>query len=168
MTLQLLDSSSFTNVTSLNISGIPQTGTDLSLMLFAKSLGGGVARDVFWFQFAGQTGSKYNSQYFLGNPTFGTVEASSSSNQSQPTNGYIPGPSAGSDNYATIKLELPNYTNSDYHSYLIDSTYSASSQDTYKGFVSGYIDATNAISIVKFASNNLMEGYYYLYSRTAG
>ena len=113
MTLIASYTSDNSGPTAWAFASIPQTYTDLKMVFSARTTSGGVFDSTYLF--FNNTGSGYTLKQVFGN---GSSAASTS-----PTVGsslYLNGTSTTSNTFTNSEVYIPNYTSSNYKSYIID------------------------------------------------
>lgn len=129
------------DATNITFSSIPQTGTDLLLVLSARRSGGSVTATSELF-FNGDT-------TISGKQLYGNGSAASSSNVSQ----YITvsnGASATSSTFANYVIYIPNYAGSNVKSFSIDAVTENNGSSGSQYLIAGKWNNTAAIDSVKF------------------
>ena len=98
-----------TNTATVTFSSIPQTYTDLIIVISARC-NGGVVGSWYTMRFNGQT-TNYSNRYLLGN---GATATSASSTNYIMANQVIPGTVATASTFSNVEIYLPSYTNSQF------------------------------------------------------
>jgi hypothetical protein len=98
-----------TNTASITFASIPQTYTDLLIVISARC-NGGVIGSWYTMRFNGQN-TNYNNVYILGS---GAAATSATSTTSIMANQVIPGTSATANTFSNVQIYLPSYTGNKY------------------------------------------------------
>lgn len=153
------------SVSSITFSSIPSIYTDLCLKLSARQSNAAIANDVT-IQF-NATASGNSNKYLYGD----------SANPGTGTNGYTPslnyisigvGNNATANTFGNVEVYLPNYSNSNYKSFSVDSVgESNNSTSVFQLMVAGLWSSTSAINQITMAAassaNFLQYSTAYLY-----
>ena len=128
---------------SIEFTSIPQTYTDLRIVLSARSLqgniyGGGV------LQFNSDTGSNYKWRRLRAD---GSATASDNSTSATSiTNWDVAGANATASVFGTVIFDIPNYTSADQKSVSLEYVGENNATEAHMGMVAGLWTSTSAIT----------------------
>jgi hypothetical protein len=132
-------------------SSIPQTYTDLKVLISARAANSAIANSLYIGFNGGYTGG--NSIYLAGDGT--TPSSSISSNA---LIGDISANSSTSNTFGSLEVYIPNYTKSTTKSYSSESVSENNATTAFAELWVGYWSGTAAITELRFsASANLMQ-----------
>ena len=138
-------------VAEVTFNNIPQTFTDLRVLVSARFANAFVANTVY-IGFNGAYTST-TSRYLAGDGVSATSSAS--------TNAFIGDVSANSNTantFGTIDVYIPNYTGSNFKQYISDSVSENNATAAYAEIWAGLWSSTSAVTSLKFSgSANLMQ-----------
>ena len=162
-TYTLISSSFPTSGTSVTFSSIPQTYTDLVILVSGRATNGSIISN-FQVGFNGVTTATYSSTWIQGDG----ATASSSRNQSNEIySGFINGGGSTASTFGSSEIYIPNYTNSTYFKQISNFTVSENNATTaYLTASAGLSRNTAAVSSVTvyFGGNTIASGSsLYLY-----
>ena len=162
-TYTLISSSFPTSGNSVTFSSIPQTYTDLVILVSARATNASVISN-FQVGFNGVTTATYSSTWLQGSGS----AASSSRNQSNEIySGFINGGGSTASSFASSEIYIPNYTNSTNNKQI--SNFTTSEDNSATAYITGSAGLsrnTAAISSVTiyFGGNTIASGSsLYLY-----
>jgi hypothetical protein len=137
---------------SIEFTSIPQTYTDLRIVLSARSLQGNVYGGGA-LQFNSDTGSNYKWVRARGD---GSATASDySSSATSITNWDVAGANATASVFGTVIFDILNYTSSNYKSIFLEYTGENNATEAHMGMNAGIWTSTSAITSIKlFSSGN--------------
>jgi hypothetical protein len=146
-------------VTSVTFSSIPQTYTDLSLVIsgrsnFAAYYGGGTLR------FNGDTGGNYSYKRIYGDTSVGSTGGTTTGIIDWDVNGAP----TTANTFGNTQIYIPNYTGSNYKSCSLNYTVENNSADGINGMVAGLWSNTSAITSVTFLSFTFATYYLQQYT----
>ena len=140
----------------ITFSSIPQTYTDLKIVLSGRSTqgnlyGGGA------LQFNGDTASNYRFRRLYGSGS--SVASDNSTSATSITNWDVVGANATASVFSNIEFYIPNYTSANQKSVSIDYVGENNATESYVGIVAGLWTGTAAITSVKLysAGGNLVQ-----------
>jgi hypothetical protein len=153
---------------SIDFISIPQTYTDLTLVISARYTAG-FEREQLNVRFNGDTGSNYTSRVLEGTDT----TASSRTVASSPSFwGYAPGNAATASTFGNSQYVIPNYTGSTQKAVSIDVVTETNGALNRAALIAGVWTGTSAItSITVFNASALTFAQYstaYLYGTLKG
>lgn len=154
------------NASTLTFSSIPQTFTDLILLISARSNGTGNNADNFFFNVNGIT-SGYANKFFYGSST--TLTSATNSNNITTTTQMGAVPLPASNAWGNTELYIPNYTNSNQKTYIATGVAEINSTTLYENYlhlVGGTLPTTSGITSItcKFLTVDIVSGSnFYLY-----
>jgi hypothetical protein len=147
-----------TNTASVTFSSIPQTYTDLKIVMSARSTQASLAVSVF-FTFNAST-SNFSSKVLYGD---GSSAASFSSARYA---GSVTGSSATASTFNNTDIYIPNYTSSNYKSYSVDSVTETNGATIFAYLGAGLWSDTPAITSLTLtpdAGDFVQYSTFYLY-----
>lgn len=147
-----------TTASSIEFTSIPQTYTDLCILLSARNNSGGALGRTCFITFNGNT-SSYT--YRLAEGTGSGVNTGSGSTR---VGGITPGPVATSNVFSNIITYIPNYKGSNHKSFSIDSVMENSSTSVYNTLVNGTWANSGAITSIAITND---DGSSYVANSTA-
>ena len=161
-TFELIASStSYAGGTALTFSSIPNTYTDICLVMSPR--GNGYNGTDLYLTFNGNT-SSYSGRYMWkdGNTTSVT---SGTMGTSSTLIGIVPGTQAGSSTYGSLQIYVPNYAGSSNKSYSIETVSERNGNDQWIFMGAGLWSNTSAITSVTItaSANYLGDSTAYLY-----
>jgi hypothetical protein len=137
---------------SITFSSIPQTYTDLCLMISARSVVAGTFSDeLMSFNNVNQD---YTNIYTYGNGS----SAFQGSNAYSGQGGFIggmPGNGATANTYSNKMVYIPEYTSSNYKAYSVDSAAETNATLAYIHMLAGLWSQTSAITSIVLKTDNL-------------
>lgn len=143
---------------SIEFTGIPQDGTDLLLVVSARSAHAG-ATDFYDVTFNNNTSSVYSHRVLIGDG------ASASSTSGGPSASYqrdrVNGSTSTASTFSSQALYIPNYTVAVAKSFSIDSVQENNTSQAFQYIVAGLFNSTAAITSIKYATAfaaNYVEG----------
>jgi hypothetical protein len=147
-------------VTSVTFSSIPQTYTDLIVLLsgrtdFAQVYGGGTLR------FNGDTGSNYSWRRIYGQ---NTSTGSSGNSGTGIVDWDMNGSPTTANTFGSTQIYIPNYTGSNYKSCSLDYAVENNSADGINGMVAGLWSNTSAITSISILSFTFATYYLQQYT----
>jgi hypothetical protein len=144
-----------TSVSSIDLTSIPDTFTDLKVVYSLRSnlSGGPYYFDDLAVRLNGDTGSNYSRL------TFRTRENGIASNKTSPTTFMdlysLNAANATSNTYSSGEFYIPNYASSNYKSLTCDGVSETNSaNDVQAGFTAGVWNSTSAVTSIKLYSQN--------------
>jgi hypothetical protein len=146
--------------TNITFSSIPQTYTDLQLVIsgrsdFAQVYGGGTLR------FNGDTGSNYSWKRIYGQ---NTSTGSSGNSGTGIVDWDVNGSPTTANTFGSTQIYIPNYTGSNYKSCSIDYSVENNSADGINGAVAGLWSNTAAITSISILSFTFATYYLQQYT----
>jgi hypothetical protein len=134
---------------TIEFTSIPQTGTDLLLVVSARSAFGG-ATDFYDITFNNNTSSVYSHRVLIGdgNASSSTSGGPSASYQRDRLNGST----STASTFSSQALYIPNYTAATAKSFAIDSTTENNATQAFQFIVAGLFNSTAAITSIKYAT----------------
>jgi len=144
--LKLIESKTLaTAQASIELTSIPQDGTDLVLLLSLRGARADLTDDP-GFRFNGDTGNNYSYRTFVGNG----AAASSGANTSASFNylGIINGSTSTSSTFSNASLYIPNYTSGLSKSSSVDCVQENNATTGYQTLVQNLWTGTAAISSI--------------------
>jgi hypothetical protein len=156
--------------TSIDFTSIPQSYTDLCLVVSGRS-GSGSYETAFMLRFNGQT-STYLTQDLYGTPATGTANSADNSGASAilPDTGTT-GASTTANTFGSVFVHIANYAGATYKSVSFDGVSETNGSDSRQGIAAGSWSNTAAItSITVFPNTGSYVQYStaYLYGLTKG
>jgi hypothetical protein len=140
-------------VSSVTFSSIPQTFTDLKIQYSISSTFAS-SNDSIVLAFNSST-SNFSNTYMYGYPPGGNAVFG--------RNSYLGGLSDGStataNTFANNEIYIPNYTSSNYKSYIVDSVNENNSTSAFQFLIAGLWSSTSAISSITFTTSLLISQY---------
>ena len=142
--------------TDITFSSIPQTYTDLKIVLSGRSTQGNIYGGGR-LEFNSDTASNYKWRRILGSGS--SVSFDSSTSATSITNWDVVGASSTASVFSIQEFYIPNYTSSNQKSVSINSIGENNSTEAYMGFIGGLWTSTAAITSIKLysASNNFVQ-----------
>ena len=142
--------------TDITFSSIPQTYTDLKIVLSGRSTQGNIYGGGR-LEFNSDTASNYKWRRILGSGSSASFDSSTSATSI--TNWEVVGASSTASVFSIQEFYIPNYTSSNQKSVSINSIGENNSTEAYMGFISGLWTSTAAITSIKLysASNNFVQ-----------
>lgn len=140
---------------NIEFTNIPQTYTDLKLVLSARTTLNSSNYDQLRLQFNGSTASNYSARLLYGLGTGSGASVSSGTQSSIYYIAYAVGATATSNTFGNAEIYIPNYTSSNAKSVSSDITTENNGTDALAGLNAGLWSLTNAItSITLFSANS--------------
>lgn len=137
---------------SIEFTSIPQTYTDLRIVLSARSLQGNIYGGGA-LQFNSDTGSNYKWVRARGDGS--NVASDYSSSATSITNWDVAGANATASVFGTVIFDILNYTSSNYKSIFLEYTGENNATEAHMGMNTGIWTSTSAITSIKlFSSGN--------------
>ena len=137
-------------VSFINFNSIPQTFTDLKLVISSRS-NLSALYDFMYIRFSGDTASNYSNTRIQGDGA-----ASSSANQSSITASYFAmsaAATATSNTFSNLEMYLPNYTGANYKQIVTDSVTENNATNAYETMWAGLWRNTSAVSSMSIVCN---------------
>lgn len=138
-------------VAELSFTNIPQTFTDLKIVMSLRIANSAVANTMYM----GINGaySLISCRYVAGDGSSATSSVSTSQ-----LIGDVSANSATANTFGTIEVYIPNYTGSNFKQYISDSVSETNGTTAYAELWAGLWRSTSAINALKFsASANMMQ-----------
>ncbi len=148
---------------SIDLTSIPQTYTDLVIKLSTRSTGLG-NYDQIEMEFNSSTASNYSARLLYGLGTGSGASVSSSAYDAVRYTGYSTTNNVTASTFSNIQIYIPNYTSSNAKSVSVDMVTENNTTDSLVGLTAGLWSLTNAITSIKFTSNS---GYNFTQYSTA-
>ena len=147
--------------TTITFSSIPQTYTDLQLVISGRSdhaahYGGGTLR------FNGDTGSNYSFKRIYGDTT--TVGTSAGSSVSSITDWDVNGGTTTANTFGNAQIYIPNYTSNNFKSCSIDYSVENNASAGINGTGAGLWSNTSAITSISLLSFTFSTYYFQQYT----
>jgi hypothetical protein len=163
--MQIVQSVNFYS-NSVSVINIPQTGTDL-LLLLSMNVDFNTTNATFSLYFNNNTSSSYNFRRLRGQPASG-VSSVGNSNTNIPTSGEIPGRQSGLSTFGSASIYIPNYTSGLAKSLSIETVSPSLNSNAPLNLVAQLWNGTAAITSIQLAaqSQNTMRGSLSLYTIT--
>jgi len=136
---------SATSAANIQFTSIPQTYTDLKIVLSGRTTNASVA-DSIYFTFNSST-SNFSSRIL-----YGSGSSASSFTQARYA-GSQPGSTATASTFSNIELYIPNYTGSNNKSYSVDAVTENNATEAYAYLAAGLWSDTTAISGITLTPN---------------
>lgn len=137
---------------SITFNNIPQTFTDLKLVISARSTYAGGSLASIYLTFNGTGGTAYSSTNLNGS---GSSAASGRlSSQSVLGAPYNDAGGATASTFSSTEIYIPNYTSSNYKSILIDGVTENNATAAYQNMLAGLFSNTSAISSITVGDNS--------------
>lgn len=131
---------------NLTFSNIPQTGyTDLAVKISGRTLAGGAADSLGMFINGVQTNRLRITLYGNG---YNALSNSSTYRDVGASNGQ----GSTSNTFSSVDIYIPNYTSSNFKSFISDSAWENNSQSADVGMIAGLWSSTAAITELSFDS----------------
>jgi hypothetical protein len=131
---------------AITFNNIPQTFTDLKLVVSARTSVTGYYNDLFPIQFNTDSSSSYSRTliYGLGSAGFGSFN---NANTSTVGAGVVPTSAGTTSTFSNLEIYLPNYTSSNYKQIIVDSAAEDNStNNAYLYLGAGLYRGTSAIT----------------------
>jgi hypothetical protein len=135
--------------TDITFSSIPQTYTDLKIVLSGRSTQGNVYGGGR-LEFNSDTASNYSWRRLAGSGS--SAFSDNSASAASITNWDMAGSSATASIFSNIEFYIPNYTSSNQKSVSIDFASENNATESYSGMVAGRWTGTAAITSIKLYS----------------
>jgi len=157
------------NTASITFSSIPQTYTDLKILVSARDDRSGQPNTDLSLQVGYNgtinTGSIYSTKQLYGN---GSTAGSQSSATTYAYLGMSNGPTSTANTFGNTEIYIPNYTSANYKSISTDGVSENNATTAYAVFNASLASTTNAITDIKisavYGSGNFISGStFYLY-----
>jgi len=149
---------------SITFSDIPQTFTDLYLVVSARSTRA-VTGDNAFFEFNSST-SNFSGRTLYGNGSSAVTDTTAR------LGSFLPGNNATASTFSNTSAYIPNYTSSSAKSYSLDTALENNATFSLLGIYAGLWNDTNAITSIGMAptsGNNFVSGSSFtLYGILAG
>jgi hypothetical protein len=138
-----------TAAASIEFTSIPQTFTDLVILVSGRTTGAGVSQDLF-ARFNGDSGANYTMRRLIGNG----ASASSDSNTADGVVrlGQVCASGATANTFGNTASYIPNYTGSTSKSVSSDSVLENNATTAFQFIIAGIYTPTTAISSVTLLS----------------
>lgn len=144
---------------------IPQTYTDLKIVMSVRDSGSGTEQNIK-ISFNGVGGTAYTSRllYGSGSGAFSYTQSPSAALEHQ----YANASGSTANTFSNNEIYIPNYTSSNYKSVSVDTVVETNATATSMGLSAGLFSNTGAITTITLApysgSNTFVEGStFYLY-----
>lgn len=153
---------------SISFTGIPQTGTDLLIVLSGRGDAAAIQQPIFT-RINGTTGTFYSERQL-----YGTGSAAASTNRSAGSEFryvYMTGSSTTSSTFSNTSIYIPNYTSANNKSVSIESTVENNATGSWQNINAGLWSSTAAItslSLLPDAANFVQYSTASLYTITKG
>jgi len=132
---------------AIDFTSIPQTYTDLRLVVSSRSTGTGVSTRYVAVSFNSNT-SNYSYRRVYGNGS-----STGSDNGSLRIIGTIPGSTATASVFGSLQLYVPNYTSANNKSYSCDSVEENNATGAEQDLIAGLWSNTSAITSISLTSD---------------
>jgi hypothetical protein len=143
--------------TSITFSNIPQTFTDLKVVVSARSSNGSFYDNLI-FTVNGNT-SNYSVTRLFGNG-IGSVVSDRFSNQSFIYAGEVTSNTATANTFGPVEIYIPNYTSSNYKQISAENSAETNASSTYYGMHAGLWSNTSAITSISLTcGGNTIQQY---------
>jgi hypothetical protein len=144
---------------------IPQTYTDLKIVMSVRDSGASLERNIK-MTFNSVGGTSYSQRLLYGNGSAAQSYSASSAAFMNPF--YASAANATASTFANNEIYIPNYTSSNFKSVSIDSVIENNATATSMGLSAGLFSNTGAITSIKFEPDNPGDTYvqgstFYLY-----
>ena len=136
--------------TSMTFTSIPQTYTDLTLAVCARSLGGG-ANATLYLEFNADVSVFYNGRSFFG--TGASVFSGTDTSLVQINLGRHSGSSSTANTFGSTNVLIPNYTGSANKTMSFDSVSENNASDAFQWFGAGRFPKTTAVTSLRLFDN---------------
>jgi len=138
---------------AITFNNIPQTFTDIKIVISARSTYSSAAQDYLTCWYNGDRSNIYTDTQIYSN---GTTPVSNRDNSTNAINiGVYPAATSTSNTYCNIDFYMPNYTGSNYKSAISDYVHENNSATVfYNGLWATLYRSTNAITSITFYAGN--------------
>jgi hypothetical protein len=140
---------------SVTLSNIPQTYTDLKVLISGRSTSWGYSYNNIYVTMNGApTGTAYSDKnmYSVGS----TTGSYGHTGQNQPWTSATPSTAGTTNSFGNIEIYIPNYANSSYKSISADGVSernSSTNGDVYLNIMSGRWDSSSAVTSLVFTTD---------------
>jgi hypothetical protein len=144
------------SVAEIIFSSIPQTYTDLKILLSARSTQGNVYGGGA-LQFNGDTASNYRWRRLRADGSI--VASDNSTSAASITNWDVTGANATASVFSNIQLYIPNYTSANQKSVSVEYVGENNATEAHMGIIAGLWTGTAAVTSIKLysAGGNLVQ-----------
>jgi len=136
---------------SIEFTSIPQTYTDLCVVLSTRLTSTGGAQDTTWLNSINGNTSSFKDKVLRGDGSSASIFVPS---ETPLYIGQSPTASGTANTFASHFVYIPNYTSSNQKSISIDSVQENNSSTAYLGFTTGLWTQTSAITSLSFTTNS--------------
>ena len=153
---------------SITFNNIPQTFTDIKLVISGRGEQAQVYQQTY-FRLNGDSGTNYSATSIQG--TGSSVASYRESSQTRGSLGLLNGATATASVFGSVELYLPNYTNSNFKSYIVDIVTENSATLAYQQLDCGLWRNTSAVTSLQvntFGANLTSGSTFTLYGITKG
>jgi len=157
---------------AIGFNNIPQTFTDLKLLISARSNQASSTNKFFTYYMNGTQASIYSSRRLTGDGS-----SASSSAQANDTaiyiNSTLPAASVTANTFCNLEIYIPNYTSANFKQIIIDGVLENNSTTAYQQMMAGLFRSTNPITSISLDVGDYGNGYvqystFSLYGITKG
>jgi hypothetical protein len=144
--MKLIESKTLATATaSIEFTSIPQTFTDLVMVISARSSRATEIRDEVQIQFNGDTSSNYSTRTLRGS---GSAAISNTGGTTALTRLDVPASGATSNTFGNQSVYIPNYTSAVAKSASTDSVMENNATESYQYIIAGLWNNTAAITSI--------------------
>lgn len=138
-------------VSSVTFSAIPQTYTDLILMISGRDSGNGSTVANPGIKFNNDSGSNMSMRrVYADSPG---ASSTNSSAQNAIYDWYVSGSTSTASTFGATTIYIPNYTTANAKTFSIDTTYENNASLPYMGFTAGLWNQTAAITVINLLAD---------------
>ena len=156
---------------SVGFNNIPQTFTDLKVVVSARSTQAGTNKFITYY-FNGTQGTSYSSRRLTGDGSSATSSAQAN-DSSIYINSSLPAASITANTFGNLEIYIPNYTGSNFKQVIIDSVLENNASTAYQQMMAGLFRSTSPITsmvleVGDYGNNYAQYSTFTLYGITKG
>ena len=142
---------------SIQFTSIPQTGTDLLLVISARTTKTGNVQDDFQLRINGDSASSYGRKWLRGNGS--SADSVGSAYTGYVAGGYYPANDATANTFGNISVYIPNYAGSAQKSISIDGVTEHNNTTAYSVLSANSWPSTSAVTslLINAFTGNLVQ-----------
>jgi hypothetical protein len=138
----------------IEFTSIPQTYTDLKLIVSARNERAGQVSDDFKITINGNTGATYAVRRLSGNGASASSDGGSAAGQANAYSGVIVSATATASVFSSTEFYFPNYTSANNKSWSVDGVSENNNTTAQQSFYANTVNITDAITSIKIEGYN--------------